>query len=178
MSHDAAHENRMHGEPEEPHEVGVGAEAAVADADPVLGAEPRRDERVGDALDGEGHERQACCVRAEEPHAVDRCQPGPEVAGDLGVVVGDGVPAELAEGVDGGVQRHRADDVRRAGFLALGWVGPGHFVEVDQVDGATTVRFTHSGLWDEEAVRSHERGWGRILDNLGRMLQAQSGNER
>ena len=36
---------------------------------------------------------------------------------------------------------------------------------------ATTVRFTHSGLWDEESVRSHEGGWGRILDNLGQMLE-------
>ena len=24
-------------------------------------------------------------------------------------------------------------------------------------------RFTHSGLWDEEAVRSHEGGWGKVL---------------
>ena len=28
-------------------------------------------------------------------------------------------------------------------------------------DGATTVRFTNSGLWDEESVRSHEDGWAR-----------------
>ena len=42
------------GEVQEPHEVGVGAEAAVADADAVLGAQPGGDERVVDALDGEG----------------------------------------------------------------------------------------------------------------------------
>ena len=35
-------------------------------------------------------------------------------------------------------------------------------------DGRTTVRFTHSGLWDEEAVRSHESGWGKAFDNLKR----------
>jgi hypothetical protein len=32
------------------------------------------------------------------------------------------------------------------------------------------VRFTHSGLWDEEAVRSHEQGWGKAFDNLERAL--------
>ena len=36
----------------------------------------------------------------------------------------------------------------------------------------TTVRFTHSRLWDDEAVRSHEEGWGHILDNLKRTLEA------
>jgi uncharacterized protein YndB with AHSA1/START domain len=34
----------------------------------------------------------------------------------------------------------------------------------------TTVRFSHSGLWDEEAVRSHERGWNNCFDNLERAL--------
>ena len=37
-------------------------------------------------------------------------------------------------------------------------------------DGVTTVRFAHSGLWDEEAVRSHEGGWGKVFDRLGLML--------
>ena len=47
-------------------------------------------------------------------------------------------------------------------------------IEIDfDADGeTTTVRFTHSGLWDEAAVRSHESGWGNILDSLGRMLAA------
>lgn len=34
----------------------------------------------------------------------------------------------------------------------------------------TTVRFTHRDLWDEEAVRSHEDGWGKCFDNLERVL--------
>ena len=38
--------------------------------------------------------------------------------------------------VDGGVERDGADDVGRAGLLALGRVGPDHLVEVDEVDGA------------------------------------------
>ena len=43
---------------------------------------------------------------------------------------------------------------------------------VEQADGVTTVRFTHSGLWDEAAVRSHEGGWSSAFDNLERTLEA------
>ena len=43
-------------------------------------------------------------------------------------------------------------------------------IDLQESDGATTVRFTHSGLWDEESVASHEGGWGAAFDNLGRML--------
>jgi hypothetical protein len=34
----------------------------------------------------------------------------------------------------------------------------------------TKVRFTHSNLWNEEAVRDHEDGWGKVFDNLEREL--------
>jgi uncharacterized protein YndB with AHSA1/START domain len=60
--------------------------------------------------------------------------------------------------------------------LAFTWLWDGDtrrtLIEIDfeERDGATTVRFTHSGLWDEESVRSHEGGWSTILDNLGLML--------
>ena len=62
--------------------------------------------------------------------------------------------------------------------LAFTWIWDGDtrrtLIEIDfeEIDGATTVRFVHSGLWDEQAVRSHEGGWGRILDNLKRELEA------
>jgi uncharacterized protein YndB with AHSA1/START domain len=62
--------------------------------------------------------------------------------------------------------------------LAFTWLWDGDtrrtLIEIDfeERDGATTVRFTHSGLWDEEAVRSHEGGWGTVLENLGRTLEA------
>lgn len=40
-------------------------------------------------------------------------------------------------------------------------------IEFDEAEaGATTVRFTHSGLRDEESVRSHEGGWNNAFDNL------------
>lgn len=45
-------------------------------------------------------------------------------------------------------------------------------LEFEENDGITTVRFTHSGLWDEEAVRSHEDGWRNAFDNLDRALEA------
>jgi uncharacterized protein YndB with AHSA1/START domain len=62
--------------------------------------------------------------------------------------------------------------------LAFTWIWDGDRtrmlieLEFDENDGITTVRFTHSGLWDEEAVRSHEDGWGKAFDNLERALGA------
>jgi uncharacterized protein YndB with AHSA1/START domain len=62
--------------------------------------------------------------------------------------------------------------------LAFTWIWDGDTrrtlieLEFEEADGVTTVRFAHSGLWDEEAVRSHENGWSKILDNLGRVLEA------
>jgi len=45
-------------------------------------------------------------------------------------------------------------------------------IELDftETDGGTTVRLTHSNLQDEDSVRSHEDGWSKALDNLGRVL--------
>ena len=63
--------------------------------------------------------------------------------------------------------------------LAFTWIWDGDtrrtLIEIDfeEADGATTVRFTHSGLWDEEAVRSHEGGWGKVFDNLATFLEAE-----
>ena len=62
--------------------------------------------------------------------------------------------------------------------LAFTWLWDGDtrrtLIELDfeEADGATTVRFAHSGLWDEEAVRSHEDGWSQLFDCLERELEA------
>ena len=62
--------------------------------------------------------------------------------------------------------------------LAFTWIWDGDtrrtLIELDfeETDGITTVSFTHSGLWDEEAVRAHKDGWGKIFDNLERTLEA------
>jgi uncharacterized protein YndB with AHSA1/START domain len=47
-------------------------------------------------------------------------------------------------------------------------------LDFEETDGATTVRFTHRDLWSEEAVRSHEDGWGGAFENLERVLAEQA----
>jgi uncharacterized protein YndB with AHSA1/START domain len=73
----------------------------------------------------------------------------------------------------GGGQYTEIDPPRRLAFTWL-WDGTSkrQLVELDfeEAGGVTTVRFTHSGLWDEEAVRSHESGWNKAFDNLDRAL--------
>jgi uncharacterized protein YndB with AHSA1/START domain len=62
--------------------------------------------------------------------------------------------------------------------LAFTWTwddeGRETLIELDfeEADGATTVRLTHTGLRDQESVRSHEGGWTTCLANLGRALEA------
>jgi uncharacterized protein YndB with AHSA1/START domain len=99
-----------------------------------------------------------------------------QVGGAVRVVMRD--PASGAE-YGGGGRYTEIDPPRR---LAFTWIWDDNptrmLIEVDfeERDGVTTVRFTHSGLWDEEAVRSHEGGWGRCFDNLERAL-GQAGQE-
>ncbi|HEY6762981.1 MAG TPA: SRPBCC domain-containing protein [Baekduia sp.] len=74
----------------------------------------------------------------------------------------------------GGGRYTEIDPPRRLAFTWL-WDDSGTrtVIELDfeESDGATTVRFTHSGLWDEAAVRDHEGGWRRCFDNLERALE-------
>jgi uncharacterized protein YndB with AHSA1/START domain len=57
---------------------------------------------------------------------------------------------------------------------SFGWDGrektpPGSgLIEIDLIDreGGTLVRLTHSGLPDEEACASHEKGWAHYLERL------------
>ena len=81
-------------------------------------------------------------------------------------------PHDGAEIGGGGVYTE-IDPPRR---LAFTWLWDGNstrtLIEIDfeEASGVTTVRFTHSGLWDEEAVRSHREGWTNAFDNLERAL--------
>jgi uncharacterized protein YndB with AHSA1/START domain len=43
-------------------------------------------------------------------------------------------------------------------------------IDFEETDGATTVRFTHSRLRDQESVISHEGGWNAAFDNLEQAL--------
>ena len=73
----------------------------------------------------------------------------------------------------GGGRYTEIDPPRR---LAFTWFWDGNdkrqLIEIDfeEVEGGTTVRFTHRDLWDEEAVRSHEAGWSTCFENLERVL--------
>ena len=92
------------------------------------------------------------------------------VGGAVRVVMRD--PHKDAE-YGGGGHYTEIDPPRR---LAYTWYWDGNdkrqLIEIDfkEVEGVTTVRFTHRDLWDEEAVRSHEDGWGKCFDNLERVL--------
>jgi uncharacterized protein YndB with AHSA1/START domain len=69
-------------------------------------------------------------------------------------------------------------EIERPTRLAFTWIWDDDtrrtLIEIDfeETDGITTVRFTHRGLWDEEAVRSHEDGWRKLFDSLERALEA------
>jgi uncharacterized protein YndB with AHSA1/START domain len=69
-------------------------------------------------------------------------------------------------------------EIERPNRLAFTWIWDNddtrQLIEIDfeESGDTTTVRFTHSGLWDEESVRSHEGGWGKAFDNLARILAA------
>jgi uncharacterized protein YndB with AHSA1/START domain len=95
-----------------------------------------------------------------------------QVGGAVRVVMRD--PHEDAEYGGGGLYTE-IDPPNRLAFTWLWDDNPiRQLIEVDfeETDGVTTVRFTHSGLWDEEAVRSHEGGWTKVFDNLRRTLEA------
>jgi uncharacterized protein YndB with AHSA1/START domain len=93
------------------------------------------------------------------------------VGGEVRVVMHD--PAKDADYGGGG----RYTEIDPPSRLAFTWLWDGDtrrtLIEIDFVesDGVTNVSFTHSGLWDEEAVRSHERGWSHVLDNLARTVE-------
>jgi uncharacterized protein YndB with AHSA1/START domain len=94
------------------------------------------------------------------------------VGGDLRVVMRN---PHKDEEYGGGGRYTEVDPPKR---LAFTWIWDRDsrrtLIELDfeESDGTTTVRFTHSGLWDEEAVRDHEAGWTRCFDNLERTLEA------
>jgi uncharacterized protein YndB with AHSA1/START domain len=92
------------------------------------------------------------------------------VGGELRVVMRN--PHEDVE-YGGGGRYTEIDPPRRLAFTWL-WddTDTRQLIELEfeEAGGATTVRFTHSNLWDEESVRSHENGWGKAFDNLARVV--------
>ncbi len=143
----------------------MGAEAAVAHADAVLGAEPGGDQRVGHALDDEGRDRQRLGSPrgAEQPDAVDRraARRGarPAMASSWARMAAQPIARQL---VDGGVEGDRAEHVGRARLLALGRVGPHHLVEVDEVDGAAAGQERVAAREGRPRADEHARAEGRV----------------
>jgi uncharacterized protein YndB with AHSA1/START domain len=94
------------------------------------------------------------------------------VGGTLRVVMRD--PSKDAEYGGSGTYTEIDPPTR----LAFTWIWDGDtrrtLIEIDfeEHDGSTTVRFAHSGLWDEDAVRDHDDGWRKVFDNLERALAA------
>jgi uncharacterized protein YndB with AHSA1/START domain len=93
------------------------------------------------------------------------------VGGDIRVVMRD---TRNGAEYGGGGTYTEIDPPRR---LAFTWLWDEHpetrtliEVEFEERDGVTTVRFTHSGLWNEQVVRDHEDGWRTCFDNLERVL--------
>ena len=93
------------------------------------------------------------------------------VGGTVRVVMHD--PAKDVDYGGGGTYTEIEPPTR----LAFTWIWDGDtrrtLIEIDfeETDGVTTVRFVHSGLWDEEAVRGHEDGWSKVFANLARLLE-------
>jgi uncharacterized protein YndB with AHSA1/START domain len=98
------------------------------------------------------------------------------VGGSVRVVMRD--PSTGAEYGGGGAYTE-IDPPRRLAFTWLWDDDPTRTRQLIELDfeeraGATVVRFTHSNLWDEAAVRTHEGGWSTAFDNLARALAPRS----
>ncbi len=127
-------------------------------------------ERVFDAFTSEEVLRR--WWRAEHDWETTVAEVDLRVGGEVRVVMRN---PHTGDEYGGGGRYAEIDPPRR---LAFTWLWDDRterqLIEIDfeERDGATLVRFTHSGLWDEEAVRAHEGGWGRAFDNLERALAA------
>ena len=93
------------------------------------------------------------------------------IGGEVRVVMRD--PHKDAEYGGGGVYTEIDPPTR----LAFTWIWDSDpsreqliVIDFEEQDGMTKVLFTHSNLWNEEAVRDHEDGWGKVFDNLERTL--------
>jgi uncharacterized protein YndB with AHSA1/START domain len=97
------------------------------------------------------------------------------IGGDVRVVMRN---PHTGEEYGGGGKYTEIDPPRRLAFTWFWDSDPDsvrQLIELDfeERDGVTLVRFTHSDLWNEQAVRDHEDGWGTCFDNLQRVLAEQ-----
>ena len=97
---------------------------------------------------------------------------------DLRVGGGLRVTMRAPDGQEYGA-RGEYTEIKAPERLAFTWTwddsdGQASLIELDfsEQGGATTVVLTHSGLSGEESKQSHTEGWDKVLDNLGRFLDA------
>ena len=108
--------------------------------------------------------------RTEPGWETTRAEVDLRVGGEVRVAMRD--PEKDAEYGGGGTYTEVEPPTR----LAFTWTWDGDtrqtLIEIDfeERDGATTVRFVHSGLWDEEALRDHEDGWTKMFNSLEGLL--------
>jgi uncharacterized protein YndB with AHSA1/START domain len=125
-------------------------------------------ERVFDAWTSEEVMRR--WFHAERDWETSEAEVDLRVGGNVRVVMRN--PREDAE-YGGGGQYTVIDPPNRLAFTWV-WDRESHEtlieIEFEETDGVTEVRFTHTGLLDEEALRSHEDGWGKCFDNLEQTL--------
>jgi uncharacterized protein YndB with AHSA1/START domain len=126
---------------------------------------PAPAERVFDAWTSEDVMRR--WWRAERRFAASDAEVDLRVGGALRVVMHD--PERDAQYGGSGVYT----EIERPHRLAFTWLWDDDprrmLIQIDfeeDGEGNTRVRFVHSGLWDEEMVRSHEGGWTGCFDAL------------
>jgi uncharacterized protein YndB with AHSA1/START domain len=111
--------------------------------------------------------------RTEDRYDESEAEVDLRVGGTIRVVMRD--PARAAE--YGGEGKYT--EIDRPRRLAFTWLWDGDstrtLIEIDfeETGDGTHVRFTHRGLWDEEAVRGHEDGWTKVFNRLGGLLAAE-----
>ena len=127
------------GTSEQPRHQRMRAEAAVPDADRVLGAQDRGDQRIAvageregrhaDALGAAGQRRSVCRPRISRSPSHRRSASARSCSATASMPSSRSRRQAAAE-------RDDADDVRRPGLVALGRVRPDHVVERDELDRA------------------------------------------
>ena len=145
------------GEAEEAMQVGVGAEAAVADGDGGFAVEDAGRELVGDAVDRQ-RERADPLRRVGVPehrHAVELPEPVHGALHERPLVLAHRLHARLLEEAEGRGERHGAGDVRGAALVPVGRLLVEGLVLGDVDDGAAG-RDVRRGLVEE--VDRHRRG--------------------
>jgi hypothetical protein len=134
------------GEAKQTQHVGVSAEASAAHADPVLVSKDGGDEEVRYPLQFEGNRSEALSGRLRPRVPVDAdawhlTQAEQGVASELRLVRRDCIHPDFGQLVQRDPEGDGADDVRAAGLLAIGGLGPDDLIQRHDLDRSTAALF-------------------------------------